>query len=409
MRSLALVISLVSLSAAGLFPSHALASWKHSFIGALKNGGAYVESDKGGVLLDHRSTEHFIPASTMKLATAACTINELGIDYRFPTDFSITAENKLVVRGYGDPFLVSEELDLIAKALTSKGLKKISGLILDASFFETHTVDGQSRSSNPYDAINGALVANFNTVFFRKNGKTIESAEPQTPMTPIARELSRKYGNGKHRVNLGKDPQKSARYFGELLIAFLRQNGAIIEVNKGELPIKLDKSPSHAKLIYRHRSSKTLSEVIKGLLKYSTNFMANQLFLAIGAKQHGAPASNDKGQRALSKCLQEHVGWSDFTVLEGAGLSRKNSITPRQLMTLLKLFEPYRKLLPIEKNRFQAKTGTLTGVNTYAGYFDHEDGRLIRFVIMVNSAVPYDYKFRLAQQLYRGVHTSSKK
>ncbi len=398
MRFLCLLIFIAS-----ALPNLAAAAWKQNFIGALKNGGAYVESDKGEVLIDHRSNEHFIPASTMKVATAACAIKELGIDYHFPTDFSLTSNNELVVRGYGDPFLVSEEFDLIAQALIKKGLKTISGLILDTSFFESFTVDGQSRSSNPYDAINGALVANFNTVYFRKTGNKIESAEPQTPLTPIAHEISSSYRNGKHRVNLGKDSQKNTRYFGELLVAFLNKHGASIS---NQLPIKIGASPPHAKLIYRHRSSKSLADVIKGLLKYSTNFMANQLFLVLGAKQHGAPASNEKSQRVLASCLREHIGWSDFTAMEGAGLSRKNRVSPRQLMTLLKKFEPYRHLLPVEKNRFQAKTGTLTGVNTYAGYFKHQDGRLIRFAIMVNSPVPHDYKFRLAQQLYQGLHTN---
>lgn len=384
-----------------LVPQSALA-WKQAFITALKNGSALVETESGNVLFEHRSNDSFIPASTVKLATAACAIQQLGLDYRFPTDFLLTNDKKLVVRGYGDPFLVSEELDLIAKALADKGLKKVSGIILDESFFDLNTaIDGRSSSSNPYDALNGALVANFNTIYFSKRGNQINSAEPQTPITPLAKEIAKKYANGKHRVNLGKDPQKSTRYYGELLIEFLKKYG--VSVPKS-ISIQNKATPTESKLFYRHRSSKTLSEVIKGLLKFSTNFMANQLFLGMGVKKYDSPATIEKGQKTLRECLQNHIGWKNFAIMEGAGLSRKNRVTAQQMMILLRKFQPYHHLLPLEKGLFRAKTGTLTGVNTLAGYFKRNDGELIRFVILVNSPVPHDYKFRLAKQLYRGLN-----
>jgi D-alanyl-D-alanine carboxypeptidase/D-alanyl-D-alanine-endopeptidase (penicillin-binding protein 4) len=392
-----LILALIILSV----PQSAFA-WKQAFIEALKNGGAYVESNRGEVLFDHRSQDHFIPASTIKIATAACTIKELGIDYRFPTDFLITPDNELVIRGYGDPFLISEELDLMAKGLVDRGLKKVSSIIIDSSYFGSDIgIDGQSASTNPYDALNGALVANFNTIYFHKRGNKIESAEPQTPITPLAKEIGKKYANGKHRVNLGKDPQRNSRYLSELIAEFLKKYGVVVSA---PLSLKIETAPPHANLIYRHRSSKTVSDAVRGMLKFSTNFVANQLFLVLGAKQHGTPATTKKGQEALRSCLLNHIGWKNFEIYEGAGLSRKNRVSPQQMMILLRMFEPYRDLLPLEKGIFQAKTGTLRGVNTLAGYFKHDDGRLIRFVILVNSPVPYDYKFRLAEQLRRGLH-----
>ena len=51
-----------------------------------------------------------------------------------------------------------------------------------------------------------------------------------------------------------------------------------------------------------------------------------------------------------------------------------------------------------------AKTGTLNGANTYAGYFPLPGGHMARFALMVNDHVPYDYKFKLAKMLYNGFH-----
>jgi len=377
-------------------------AWKQDFVRALKNGGAYVESERGTVLFDYQSQKHFMPASTIKIATAACAIQQLGLDYRFSTDFFLTPNKELLIRGYGDPFLISEEINLIAKELIKRGLRTVNGIILDPSYFDPGLkLDGRSASLNPYDALNGALVANFNTVYVLKDKSgQIESAEPQTPLTPIAHEVAKNSPIGKHRVNLGTDPETSSRYVGELLASFLKRYAVDIPPN---IPIRIEETEKKLKLFYRHRSSKSLVEVIRGLLKFSTNFMANQLYLVMGANKFAAPATLDKAQKVFQDCLQNHIGWSDFVVIEGAGLSRHNRVTARQMMQLLRKFQKHRNLLPLEKKVFRAKTGTLTGVNTLAGYFSRDNGELIRFVLLVNSPVPHDYKFRLAKQLYQAV------
>src|SRR5262245_287310 len=121
-KALLAIIILVSCVSFSCVSSTVLADWKSDFTVALKNGGAYVETEDGKVLYDHRSKDRFIPASTLKIATAACAVDMLGRDFRFPTDFFLTKDGKLVVKGYGDPYLVSEEFELIARELAEKGL-----------------------------------------------------------------------------------------------------------------------------------------------------------------------------------------------------------------------------------------------------------------------------------------------
>ncbi len=380
-------------------------SWQVQLMVALKNGGAFVEDSSGKVLFSHQAEKHFIPASIMKVATSACAIETLGRDFRFPTDFFLTKDHTLVVKGYGDPFLVSEEIAVIAKNLKDKGLREVNGILLDSSYFAPNIViDGTSHTPNPYDALNGALIANFNTVNVHKEGSgpraAVVSAEPQTPLTPLAAETARTTpGGGKQRVNIGNDPLKGALYAGELIAAFLKKEG--IDV-KGEIRNGL--KPTDASLLYRHISSKSLDDVLSELLMYSTNFMANQLFLVMGAQKYGAPATIEKGQRVLTDFLSEKIGWKDFKVVEGAGLSRQNAVSPRQMIALLRFFEPYKNLLPEEEHLYLAKTGTLTGVNTLVGYMPTGDGRTARFAILVNDNVPFDYKFKLGKMLYDGLN-----
>ncbi len=371
--------------------------WQKQFIASLKNGSILVKNGQGRIILEHRTDESFIPASTIKIATAACALHELGSHYHFKTEFFLTPQNILAVKGYGDPLLVSEEIVKIAQSLKRKGLSTIEGIVLDASYFDPQIViDGASQSTNPYDALNSALLANFNTISVKKfkNGKIV-SAEAQTPLTPIALQAGKKLRAGTHRINLAFDRDRSIRYVGELLKTFLEKEG--VQVN-GEITPGV--VPQDASLFYTHYNSLPLTEVLRGLLEFSTNLTSNQLFLVMGAKKLGAPATVEKGVRVLTQFLNQQMGWSHFHIEEGSGLSRKNRVTARQMMKLLDYFEPYRDLLPIKDHFFQAKTGTLNGVNTYAGYFSLPNGNDIKFVMLINDQVPYEYKFQLAKKLY---------
>jgi D-alanyl-D-alanine carboxypeptidase len=65
---------------------------------------------------------------------------------------------------------------------------------------------------------------------------------------------------------------------------------------------------------------------------------------------------------------------------------------------LLQSFEPYKDLLNVEDD-FTAKTGSLRGVNTLAGYFDLSATERVRFAILVNSDVEHTHKYRVARAL----------
>jgi D-alanyl-D-alanine carboxypeptidase/D-alanyl-D-alanine-endopeptidase (penicillin-binding protein 4) len=195
------------------------------------------------------------------------------------------------------------------------------------------------------------------------------------------------------RINLGHTWQVGTQYGGELLAEFLKRAGV-----SGSLEVGTGGVPSDATKLYEHQSSKDLAEIAQGLLKYSTNFTANQLFLTLGIHRHGAPATVEKGQRAMTECLKNKVGWREFHIEEGSGLSRRNQVTPIQMTRLLQSFEPYKDLLNVEDS-FTAKTGSLRGVNTLAGYFDISPTEHVRFAILVNSDVDHTHKYKVARAI----------
>ncbi|MEN9845620.1 MAG: hypothetical protein RIS36_767 [Pseudomonadota bacterium] len=381
---------LLSLLLGPLSQSHAL-----DLKSLLKNGGARVEREDGTPLIQYRDTEHFVPASILKVATTFCALKTLGNDFRFTTSFYQGPGNTLYIRGSGDPSLVSEELNAIAQKVALL-MPQITRIVIDPSLFSPDIdIDGSSASLNPYDSKVAAFVGNFSSAALtRRRDGSVVSAEPQTPITPLSRQAGLKLARGaSERINLGHTWQVGTQYGGELLAEFLKRSGA-----SGTLEVSTGSIPAGASKILDHRSSKNLAEISRGLLKYSTNFTANQIFLTLGITKYGPPASVEKGQRAMTECLRHEVGWKEFHIEEGSGLSRRNKVTPLQMTTLLESFEPYKELLNVEDS-FTAKTGSLRGVNTLAGYFELSPSEQVRFAILVNSDVEHSHKYKVARVL----------
>jgi serine-type D-Ala-D-Ala carboxypeptidase/endopeptidase (penicillin-binding protein 4) len=234
--------------------------------------------ERGRDRIAYQAEVERIPASTMKLLTAYAALETWGRDHRFHTDLFQDDSGRLWVKGYADPYLVSEELDRPVAALEQQGVRRVAGIGLDDSLFAPDVeISGRSTTSNPYDAPVTALAANFNTLNLIRDGERIRSAEPQTPLTAIGERLGRSGPDGRQRINL-REREIALRYFGELLAAKLRAAG--IEVGDQQW---IAPTPSDARRVLRHANSRTLAEMVAPMLKYSNNFVANTLFLRLAA------------------------------------------------------------------------------------------------------------------------------
>nr|WP_207190979.1 D-alanyl-D-alanine carboxypeptidase [Halochromatium salexigens] len=355
-----------------------------------------VLSDGQRLLIAEQPDRPLVPASTMKLVIALAAIERWGLAHRFETRFYLGPDDRLWVRGGGDPYLVSEELDRVVAALKAAGVRAVTGIGLDAELFGTQVlIPGRSSSNNPYDAPVTALAVNFNTVSLRVAGGRVQSGEAQTPLTPTAQRLGRGLGEGKHRVNL-VDGETALAHFGEVLTAKLQQAGVRVEGLSAP-----GRVPSSARLIYTHRNGLTLEQVLENMLQYSTNFVANDLFLLLGEREGRARMAD--AQRTVEQWARQTFGWRAFRIEDGAGLSRGNRLSGRQMLDVLERLRPYRALLPAQDNDpdVRAKTGTLRGVSTYAGFVRR--GREWRpFSLMINQPVAYGLRLQVASALARG-------
>jgi len=349
----------------------------------VQNGCVLLNDESGKKIISINADQLYVPASTIKVLTSYIALDLLGKEYRFRTECYLDSANNLFVKGYGDPYLISDEIRLLVDGLKNAVGAKIASLSIDNSFFDPDvSIPGISKSNNPYDALNGALVVNFNTINVgRDSAGGVYSAEDETPLTPLAVEKASSVAVGtKERINLSSRVDDCTRYAGELFIALLRERGFSIT---DTIP-RVATVPAGLHPAFTYQNSRVLTDVLKGLLQYSNNFIANQIFLTAGAEKEGAPASMKKSRALFEQYIRKTLGIpaESLVMVEGSGISRDTRVTGSIMISIMDKFRPYADLLT-QKNGHPVKSGTLNGVSNYVGYIQTQKG-LRPFVILLN-------------------------
>ena len=364
-------------------------------IGLQSSDSVLISRDGGAVLFSHQESKALVPASLMKLLSAAAALDLLGEDFRFKTYFYRRGD-QLWVQGKGDPFLVSEEIELMANKLRRHGVDWIREIVIDGSYYQIANVPGRTKVDDPYNAPVSAVSANFNTVFLHnKNGRLI-SAESQTPLTEEAKKAAKRTGKPKpgkrERIQLG-DERASQIYFAELLMTKAGMNTR--PVSQSTVPDDI----SDFELLFVYNNSRVLTEVLRGALEFSNNLIANQVFLSLS---EGDSASFDKAASRMTEFAKQTFAWESFKAVDGSGLSRENRLTSKQIDQVLTFLAPYKNVLKSydvgEGVKVRAKTGTLSNVHSFAGFIEIEQNDY-QFVFNFNRQVPYRFRESLLKKL----------
>jgi D-alanyl-D-alanine carboxypeptidase/D-alanyl-D-alanine-endopeptidase (penicillin-binding protein 4) len=406
--------------------------------------GIVVESlSSGEVLFEGNADLPMIPASNMKLVTAACALSVLGPDYTYSTDLltdgrveGLTLAGDLYVRGSGDPSLVAEEMWRLVEELRAYGIDRIAGdVVLDASRFDSVAIATPEAADGDraYYARSGALSFNFNAVAVharpgaRPGDPVVAVLSPDTGfvvlenggVTAPARsrstlEVRRVLQNGRNvvrvsgRLPAGSPPTAVYRnlddplgYFGAALTRFLAVDGIALEgrVVPGVVP-------DGAAILIRHES-KPLALVVRDLGKFSNNFVAEMLVKELAAHGLGPPGTTAGGVAVLERYLAT-VGADSgsYRIVDGSGLSRSNRLSARTIAAVLRRglsdfgasYELAASLsvsgtdgtledrmgYPGLARRVRAKTGLLDGVTAISGIVETASGSEVLFSILVN-------------------------
>jgi D-alanyl-D-alanine carboxypeptidase/D-alanyl-D-alanine-endopeptidase (penicillin-binding protein 4) len=395
----------------------------------------------GRTYYQRNQDEPMIPASNMKIITAAAALSKLKPWYKFSTAVSYTGEKKggvitgdLVVSGRGDPHLVSEEMWLMAGEIRKRGITRVTGsLVLDDGFFDSEPFpSGWNVSSihKSYEAPTGALSLNFNTITVmvyppdNENSKPIVATDPQTPYFTVVNHLSTadggrafvairlkpRPGGGETLEVLGRvRPRGGERayyravtsptqYFGQTFLDMLQKEG--VSVGGG---IVHSQPLQPTRKLFVHYSRPLMNQVTD-MNKYSNNFMAEQLLKTLGAEEVSVPGTVDKGLSVVEKLLRSWGFTNKFELSDGSGLSRSNRVTCSLLVDVLgRMYKEWdggpefisslavmgkdgsarkRKIMPSKPIR--VKTGTLDAVSSLSGYYPLSSGEVLGFSIIFN-------------------------
>ncbi|UCH19617.1 MAG: D-alanyl-D-alanine carboxypeptidase [Deltaproteobacteria bacterium] len=366
----------------GLGCTNALATEQLSALRAIigSQDAILVTDPHGGIIVSKNADKELVPASTLKIFTALVALHYLGPDYRFTTEFYLDEDQNLKVKGHGDPLLISEILVEIAATLRIR-LEKVNDIVLDDSYFaQPLTIPGISSSTEPYDAPNGALCVNFNTVNFKKVNGDYISGEPQTPLLAFALDRIKRTKLNEGRIVLSHDDNECTLYAGHLFRYFLRTQG--IQTGPDIRIGKVQKATDT--LIHTYVSRFSLKDIIAKLLEHSNNYTTNQILIAAGIRAYGPPGTLAKGVQAATSFATDGLQLDSFSIAEGSGISRENRISALDLHKVIEAFEPHRHLMQREGSEF-FKTGTLFGISTRVGYIENSQSNVYRYVVLINT------------------------
>ena len=323
--------------------------------------GVLIETLDGKVVSAQSENEQFNPASTLKLATALVALRTLGPDHRFATgvwtdgmlDKTTGVLNGNLYISGRDPSFHYEHGVLLARELNQLGIKQVSGDLIVAPGFTMNFSASATRSGERlYDTLDAT----------RRYAEAVRAWNYERTLL---------------NDRAGLETVPSVAVMGAVTVA----------------PV----TPS-AKLLLTQRSSK-LVDILKVLLCYSNNFMAERIGEALG------------GPASVRQQLTTQLGLGPDEIrissLSGLGINR---ISPRVMM---KIYRELRaelqkhgltpsSIMPVAgidpgtlEDRFNgpawrgsviAKTGTLSrtdgGASSLVGQMRAANGEVLLFVIM---------------------------
>lgn len=296
------------------------------------------------------------PASTMKLLTSISALDHLGARYDFRTSLYYTGSVKdsvligdLYCVGGMDPLFDTNDMKAFAESIKALGIHTLRGKIVEVRGFKDSDLLGEGWC---WDDDNPTL-------------------------SPLLIEK--------------KDE------FASRLVQMLDKDSIFVDG-----PATIGSLPKNA-LLLCSRSHK-LVDVLEPMMKNSDNLYAESMFYQLAASTGASPAKASHGRQMILKTLQKAGVTGQYKIADGSGLSLYNYVTPELLAKLL--IYAYRKSgiirylyvsLPIAgedgtlKKRMKdspahlnvrAKTGTVTGVSSLAGYALAANNHMLVFSII---------------------------
>ena len=352
--------------------------------------GLYVyDLTEGAPIYAVNAAHRMRPASCQKLVTAITALHFLKGNYKLHTDFRIKGkvvsrvlEGDLVVIGGMDPMVTEEELLQAAASIRQQnGIDSIAGnIVYDLSMREDVAFGWGWCWDDDCGPLSALLVDGKDT-FQEKWPKAMREAGIRTLNSPFK-----------------KENQKTSPLRGGL----------------------------EGSLVYSIRHD--IDELLLPMMKNSNNLYAECLFYQIAASTGKKGAGRKQASQRTNELLK-HIGLNpeQYKVADGSGLSLYNYASAEMLVSLLgyawrtqSIKEHLMTSLPTSgydgtlqkrmvgteaEGNVCAKTGTVTGISSLAGYITAANGHTLAFAIInqgvASSAIGRAFQDKVCLELCR--------
>ena len=332
------------------------------------------------VLYSYGGRQTLRPASTMKLLTSVTALDLLGSDYAYRTYLYykgtiaggvLTGDVWLV--GGMDPLFDDQDMRIMAQTLQRIGVDSISGRIVRDVSFKEEALLGEGWC---WDDDNPVL-------------------------SPLL--VSRKDD------------------FADRFKEELEKCGVAVNA-----PITTDRLPKGVLLVYSR--SHSLRDVLEPMRKESDNLYAESMFFQIAASVGKRPAEAVHARQLIKQVLSKAgVTGVPYRIADGSGLSLYNYVTPELMVRLLRYAYLKRDVMAVlypalpvagvdgtlkkrmkggaAEGNVHAKTGTLSGISSLAGYCRAANQHLLACCIInqgiMKNAEGRDFQDKVCEQLCR--------
>lgn len=325
--------------------------------------------------------DELVPASSIKILTAAIVLETFGPSHRFTTKLTWNESTRtLTLVGDADPMLRTDHLRKLVEALyqTDIDLTLPLSVNADATMFPPHTKP-EGWTPNPMPRYVRPVSA-----LYLDNKMT---------RTPVADTLSK-------------------------FIKLLTKSGIQV-ATRGE-------SPATGDVIAQVQGFPLIAH-IRTMLQNSDNTIAEMLLRRATYAQTGKATWKAMQTFAIQKLSEIGLYTDDLMMVDGSGLSRANRVSANHIIVLLGMIADASRpnLNVIERmrlmavsgqsgtletrfkskktrcaqGRVHAKTGSLSDVSALAGYVTHVNGTEIAFAILVNNINGWSQGYRVRDQI----------
>ena len=396
----------------------------------------------GKSIFRYQDEKLYRPASTEKVITSVTALAQLGTTYTMDTQLRYTGsiendtlKGNLYLIGGFDPEFMEADLDSLVDAIAQSGIRYIADtLVADVSMMDSiywgpgWSWDDVPNSFQPYLS---PLMLNRGCVDVLVS-PTVKDSLPEVTCSPASDyyqisnqgvshspfagklKITRNWLHNGNQIQISGSVERtvtetlsiyqSEKFFFHTFINKLKERGVSLSATTfAACPQETDSIQTTPLYVLR----RPIQEVLKQALKESDNLCAEALFHHL-AKQY-APykrISFEDGTDAINDFMKKNLGFNPdyYRIADGSGVSLYNYISPKLLLEYLKyayyhaeVFHPFYDALPIAGvdgtlqyrmkktsafRKVHAKTGSVTGVSSLAGYAKASNRHQLAFVII---------------------------